>query len=118
MIKVDIRKKIKVYNGVSSINVKASFHTGQVTLISGPSGAGKTTFLKILAGLIKAEEGVVSVDGEVWLDTSQKIFLPTQKTAIRVRFSRLCTFSKHDGFRGFAFWYQRPGLHKTIVKYG
>ncbi len=79
MIEVDIRKKIKIYNGVTFINVNTSFESGRVTLISGPSGAGKTTFLKILAGLIQPEEGVISVDGEVWLNTSQKIFLPTQK---------------------------------------
>ena len=34
-----------------------------VTFLSGPSGAGKTTVLRVLAGLIKPEEGSVTLPG-------------------------------------------------------
>jgi molybdate transport system ATP-binding protein len=37
--------------------------------LAGPSGAGKTTVLRTVAGLHRPARGRVSVDGEWWLDT-------------------------------------------------
>lgn len=43
-----------------------SFHipAGSKVCLQGPSGTGKTTFLKILAGLIEPSEGIVSLNGK------------------------------------------------------
>lgn len=38
---------------------------GEVTAISGPSGCGKTTLLKAMLGLHPADEGYISIDGEL-----------------------------------------------------
>ncbi len=40
-------------------DITLEFPTGKITAILGPSGCGKTTILKIMAGLIKADQGVV-----------------------------------------------------------
>ncbi|SFZ83322.1 putative ABC transport system ATP-binding protein [Devosia enhydra] len=37
---------------------------GEITFIIGPSGCGKTTLVSVLAGMLKAEEGEVSLFGE------------------------------------------------------
>jgi molybdate transport system ATP-binding protein len=47
-----------------------------ITVITGPSGAGKTTFLRCLAGLTRAK-GFVSVNGRIWQDG--QFFLPTHR---------------------------------------
>jgi putative ABC transport system ATP-binding protein len=44
--------------------VTADFEAGRMVLITGATGAGKSTFLHILAGLIRPTEGEVRVDGE------------------------------------------------------
>ncbi len=44
--------------------VNVDFKTGQIMLITGATGAGKSTFLHIMAGLIRPTEGEVRVDGE------------------------------------------------------
>ena len=79
MIRIDIEKKLKAYSGQQWLKVQRDFPTGSVTKIYGPSGAGKTTFLKIIAGLVQPEKGVIKVNDVVWLDTSAKISLSPQK---------------------------------------
>jgi len=79
MIIVDIEKKLRAYHGQQVLKVAEKFPLGSITQISGPSGAGKTTFLKIIAGFIQPEKGSIVVDGVSWLDTASKTFVPPQK---------------------------------------
>jgi len=79
MISIDIEKKLKTYQGHQNLKVARQFPAGSITKIYGPSGAGKTTFLKIIAGFIKPEKGIITVDNVTWLNTGSKIFLPPQK---------------------------------------
>jgi len=46
-----------------------------VTVLFGPSGVGKTTVLRCLAGLEKPEQGSIRYGNEVWLDTDSRAFL-------------------------------------------
>jgi molybdate transport system ATP-binding protein len=79
MISIDIEKKLKAYSGQQWLKVKHYFMPGGITKIYGPSGAGKTTFLKIIAGLVEPEKGSIKVDEAFWLDTSSKVNLSPQK---------------------------------------
>lgn len=79
MIVADIHKKLKVGAELIDLHVKLTAAKGSITLIHGPSGAGKTTFIKVLAGLTTADAGQISVNGEVWLDTQSGKCLSPQK---------------------------------------
>lgn len=46
-------------------NVSLQLKAGTVTAILGPNGSGKTTVLRLLAGILPSESGVVSYRGEV-----------------------------------------------------
>ncbi|UTH75099.1 ATP-binding cassette domain-containing protein [Chromobacterium sp. IIBBL 290-4] len=46
---------------VNGLNFRAE--RGRITGLLGPNGAGKTTTLRILAGLMQADQGVATVDG-------------------------------------------------------
>ena len=79
MITINIEKKLKAYNGQQVLKVTRQFPVGSITKIHGPSGVGKTTFLKVIAGFILPEKGSIIVDDITWLDTTSKISLPPQK---------------------------------------
>lgn len=72
MIEIDISKRIKTYKGWEELMVNTLFETGKVTRITGPSGVGKTTLLKILAGLVTPEQGLIKFNGEVWFDSASR----------------------------------------------
>jgi molybdate transport system ATP-binding protein len=92
MITVDIEKKLKAYRGQQVLKIAAQFTDNSITKIYGPSGAGKTTFLKIIAGLIDPEKGKITVDDTVWLDTDSKISLSPQKRTVGFVFQNYALF--------------------------
>src|SRR5437764_654999 len=47
---------------------------GTVALV-GPSGAGKTSVLRGVTGLVKPSAGRIALDGEVWFDSARRGFL-------------------------------------------
>lgn len=79
MISIAIEKNLRAYQGKRTLKVDTGGRTDKITKIYGPSGAGKTTFLKVIAGLISPEKGKIVVDDVVWLDTDAGINLSPQK---------------------------------------
>lgn len=51
----------------------------ELIAVYGPSGSGKTTLLRILAGLVKPQEGLIRFGEDVWLDTTKKIMVRPQE---------------------------------------
>ncbi|HVR53925.1 MAG TPA: ABC transporter ATP-binding protein [Pseudorhodoferax sp.] len=59
---------------------------GEMLALVGPSGAGKTSLMRILAGLMRPQRGSVVVGGEVWCDTARDVFLPPQRRHVGMVF--------------------------------
>jgi molybdate transport system ATP-binding protein len=53
-----------------------------VTALFGRSGAGKTTIVNAVAGLLRPREGHIAVDGTVLLDTAAGIFVPRHRRRV------------------------------------
>jgi molybdate transport system ATP-binding protein len=79
MIDIAIEKSLNNYQGKRVLKIDHQFVPGSITKIYGPSGAGKTTLFKIIAGLITPENGKIVIDNGVWLDTANGINLSPQK---------------------------------------
>jgi len=57
-----------------SFDVELKLEVGrEAVALVGPSGAGKTTVLRAVAGLAKPSDGAVSCDGEVWFDAATNL---------------------------------------------
>jgi molybdate transport system ATP-binding protein len=55
---------------------------GRVTVLFGPSGAGKTTILRCLAGLERPTRGQIRFGQEIWFDESLGIDVPPQERRV------------------------------------
>jgi molybdate transport system ATP-binding protein len=65
MLRVDVSKQLDEFA------IDASFASeGRVTGLFGASGAGKTSLINMIAGLLRPDRGVISMDGETLDDTS------------------------------------------------
>ena len=65
-----------------------SCEAGQLLALVGPSGAGKTSFLRMLAGLMRPQAGRVTVGDAVWCDTERGIFLPPSQRHVGMVFQQ------------------------------
>ncbi|MFK7775367.1 MAG: ATP-binding cassette domain-containing protein, partial [Saprospiraceae bacterium] len=92
MIEIFLQKKLNAPSGKMLLDIKTEIEQGQFVTLYGKSGAGKTSTLRILAGLLKPDSGKISVHGNVLLDTTQKINLPPQKRKIGFVFQDYALF--------------------------
>lgn len=86
-----------------------------ITALFGPSGAGKTTLLRAIAGLERAHDSCIRVDGQVWQDDAQAIFLPTHRRAIGFVFQDVLLFEHLDVRRNLEFGMKRVPLSQRTI---
>ncbi len=63
-----------------------------VTAVLGPSGAGKTTVLRCLAGLERPDSGRITCAGETWCDVTARRFLSPQARGVGFMFQQPVVF--------------------------
>jgi molybdate transport system ATP-binding protein len=73
-------------------SVDLTVEPGATFALVGPSGAGKTTVLRVVAGLLRPRSGHVVLDGEVWLDTAAGICLEPDRRSIGLVFQEYALF--------------------------
>jgi len=77
MLRVDVTKQL------GDFALQAKFTSeGRVTGLFGASGAGKTSLINMIAGLLRPDRGVVTLDEETLDDTSARIHVPPHRRRI------------------------------------
>jgi molybdate transport system ATP-binding protein len=77
MLRVDITKKL------GEFTLEASFTSeGRVTGLFGASGAGKTSLISMIAGLLRPDRGSIVIDGDVLDDTTARVHVPAHRRRI------------------------------------
>jgi ABC-type sulfate/molybdate transport systems ATPase subunit len=64
-----------------AVDVELTAAPGTLALV-GPSGAGKTTVLRSVAGLRRPDAGRIALDGEVWFDSDRGVNLPPERRSV------------------------------------
>ncbi|MBB3242157.1 molybdate transport system ATP-binding protein [Pseudomonas sp. Tn43] len=94
-----IHARLKLNYSGFSLDVALQLPGRGVTALYGHSGSGKTTCLRCIAGLERAEQGFVQVNDEVWQDSDKRIFVPPHKRALGYVFQEASLFP-HLSVRG------------------
>lgn len=92
MISLDVAKNLHSAGGPLRLAVNTRIERGSFVTLFGPSGAGKTTFLRMLAGLVAPDDGRIEVAGICWFDAQRRINLPPQQRAIGFVFQDYALF--------------------------
>jgi molybdate transport system ATP-binding protein len=92
MVEINIDKTLVSSDGEFNLTLNLDINSGEFVTIYGPSGAGKTTFLRLLAGLDKPNQGKIEFDSQLWLDTKQKIFLKANHRSVGLVFQDYALF--------------------------
>lgn len=69
--------EIAIQHRQGQFTLDVAFETqGKVSALFGPSGAGKTTVVNMIAGLIRPDRGRIAINSRVLCDTENGVFIP------------------------------------------
>jgi sulfate/thiosulfate transport system ATP-binding protein len=97
-VSIEVRGVSKRFGDFVALDdVSVSIPTGQLTALLGPSGGGKSTLLRIIAGLEYADTGSIAIEG------NEASHLPAQKRNVGFVFQHYAAFKHLSVARNVAF---------------
>ncbi|MGU9811195.1 molybdenum ABC transporter ATP-binding protein [Pseudomonas sp. LF052] len=110
---IEVRLKLN-YPGFA-LEVDLKLPGRSVTALYGHSGSGKTTCLRCIAGLERAEDGFVQINDQVWQDSRNGLFVPPHKRALGYVFQEASLFPHLSVRANLEFGFKRIARHQRRV---
>ncbi|TAL29590.1 MAG: ATP-binding cassette domain-containing protein [Spirochaetes bacterium] len=98
-LSVTIRKRLKFID----LDMAFECSDGRVLVMIGPSGGGKTSIIRMLAGLDAPDEGIITFHDQVWFDSSRRINVPPRKRRLGYVFQDYTLFPHLNLYDNAAF---------------
>lgn len=114
MINLSIYKKLQSASGEMNLQVTLDIKSGAFLTFYGKSGVGKTSLLRILAGLLAPDQGEIVVDGITWFDDEKGIDITPQKRNVGMVFQDYALFPNMTVKENLLFGIEK-GQDKKIV---
>jgi molybdate transport system ATP-binding protein len=89
--------------GDLELDVVLSVERGECLALAGPSGAGKTSILRVAAGLLRPAHGNVRANGSTWLDTDRGIHVPAERRRCGYVFQDYALFPHLNAWQNVAY---------------
>ena len=99
MLHVEARTRL----GALDLDLTVEVAPGECLAVAGPSGAGKTSLLRVAAGLLRPEHGLVEAGGETWLDTRRSLDLPPERRRCGYLFQEYALFPHLSAWQNVAY---------------
>ena len=105
MLRLDIAKQL------GDFALEAAFSSeGRVTGLFGASGAGKTSLVNMIAGLLRPDRGVIALDDEILDDTEKNVHVPPHRRRIGYVFQDARLFPHLDVGQNLDYGRRMNGL--------
>ena len=98
MLRADLKARV----GTIELDVALEVPEGDCLALAGPSGAGKTTILRLLAGLATPDSGRIECGGELWLDDTGAS-LPPERRRCGLVFQQYALFPHLSAWQNVAY---------------
>ena len=99
------------------VRLDVDLRPGSMLVLFGPSGAGKTTILRQLAGLERPDAGAIRFGDETWCDTARGICRPPQARRVGLVFQEPTLFPHLTVRRNISYGIS-DSSHRTRVRPG
>ena len=113
-LSIDIRKRHAGGPEIAAA-LRLPLGTHTVTVLFGPSGAGKTTVLRLIAGLDTPDAGSIRCGDEVWYDGAGRTNLPPQNRRVGYLSQDYAIFP-HLTVRGNVAYGARAGSVRDLLE--
>ena len=114
MIELSIQKILNFSNGVMPLDIQLNIQKGEFIGFYGSSGAGKTSLLRILAGLLTPDSEKIIIDNRTWFNSSQKINLSPQQRQVGFMFQDYALFPNMNVKENLRFALKK-GQNESII---
>jgi len=98
-----LRVEAETRLGVLALDVALEVSRGECLALAGPSGAGKTSVLRVAAGLLRPERGRVDAGADTWLDTARGIDVPPEQRRCGYVFQEYALFPHLTAWQNVAY---------------
>ena len=99
-----------------SLDIAFQAPAGSTTVLVGESGAGKTTALRLLAGLDRLDEGFVAIGGERYADAAAGLHRPAWQRDIGYVAQDYALFPHLSVFDNVAFGLRAAGVERRRIR--
>src|SRR5207247_7819276 len=89
---------------------------GKTAVLLGESGAGKSTVLRLLAGLLRPQQGHISLNGTTYFDSERHIVVPPQERPFGYVFQDYVLFPHLSVFENVAFGLRSQHLPRSLIQ--
>ena len=84
---------VRIAHPLRTFGLELELTVAERTLaLVGPSGAGKTSVLRAIAGLLRPDEGRIALEDETWLDTARGVDVPPERRRVGLVFQEYALF--------------------------
>jgi molybdate transport system ATP-binding protein len=98
------RLTLDIAVALRTLRLDLALEVGRETVaLVGPSGAGKTTVLRAIAGLVRPDRGRITLGPAVWLDTERRIDRPPEERSVGYVFQDYALFPHLSVRKNVAF---------------
>ncbi|HEX6551696.1 MAG TPA: ABC transporter ATP-binding protein [Ktedonobacteraceae bacterium] len=110
-----LKVKLDTHLNTFHLDLGFSAEVGKTTVLLGESGAGKSTVLRLMAGLLHPERGHISLEDTAYFDSERHIVVPPQERPFGYVFQDYILFPHLNVFENVAFGLRAQHLPHHVI---